>query len=1146
MFNLRNASMRSKHSCMSSKKLVRALLVSALFAVPTQVVSAQLNIALTNTQLGTMIQQIQSQSQYQFFYDDELADTPIESVKANGSSVEEVLDQALAGKGISYVVDDNVIYLSKESTSTTAPTAVNAAQEEQQQQITGRVVDATGEALIGVSVVQKGTTNGNITDWDGNFTVNVPVGSVLQFSYIGYKTVEMTVEAGKTTINLTMEEDSEMLDEVVVTALGIKREKKMLGYAVQELKSDELNKTGDPSVTSALQGKVAGLSMNTSATGLGGSTKITIRGNSSLSDNNQPLWIVDGVPFSDNNNSDASFYGGVDRGGASLDINPDDIESISVLKGPNAAALYGSRAGNGVILVTTKKGSKKDGFGIRYSGNFTWTKVAETLDMQERYGQGHIDSNSGAIYSTDDSSSWGPVLDGSMKEAWNGQTYAYSKYGNKLKDYFETGFSHTHNVSIQNGTETSHYRASLGASNNDGVFPNETLQRINVDLNAGTEINKYLSMDGKISLSRTKAEDRPQYGTYGAINQLMGIPHNVRLDDLKQYSDEDHVHINWSGPSAGIRNPYYVLNQRHNSDERWRAFGYYNAKINFTDWLHFSAKYAFDYYRTRIEDTNAGDGINGESSLSMITNDEMNRSEENFFESNAEFMLMSDKQITDNFRLGVNLGANFMYQKYETLNAGVGNMLIKGNWMLNAANLIRTVGENGYERAMNSVFGSAQLAWKEYLALDLTARNDWSSTLPKQNNSFFYPSANLSFVISDFVRSLDKELPSWLTFAKLRLSAAQVGKDTEPYQLYNTYNYYFDNGILTPSRSTEKMNDQLKPEIATSYEAGLDMRFFDNRLGFDFTYYYSKTKNQIMLVPAAAPWSGGQWVNAGLISNQGVELMIYSTIVDTKDFTFDLNLNMAHNVSMVKELAPDQGVSYMFFNGDSNFPINVGAREGEKLGEIYANTLYQRDENGNIIVGANGLPLTITDEAERVANPIGNIQPKLTMSVSPTFTYKGITLSAMFDMKFGGDILSYSEMVATGNGLAKRTENRGESDGYMMVFPGVTESGEVNTTKITASQYYGSLLPEDFLYDASFIKLKELSIGYSFPSKLLKKTPLTSLNVSFVARNLCYLLKHTPGTSPEGGYDTTMFSQAIDYAALPYTRTFGLSVSLGF
>ena len=951
-----------------------------------------------------------------------------------------------------------------------------------------------------------------------------------------------------------MSEDTQMISEVVVTALGIKREKKMLGYAVQEIKGDQLNQTGDPSVTSALQGKVAGLQMNTAGTGLGGSTKITIRGNSSLADNNQPLWIVDGVPFSDNNNSDATYYGGVDRGGSSVDINPEDIESISVLKGPNAAALYGSRAGNGVILVTTKKGSKKDGFGVRYSGNFTWSQVAETLEMQDRYGQGHIvtqDENKNPLsqyyakYDPTDSSSWGPVLDGSMQKAWNGDTYAFSKYGNKLKDYFDTGFAQNHNVSVSNVTDKSHFRASFGSSNNKGVFPNEKLNRINLDLNAGMEMNKYLSMDGKISLSRTKAEDRPYFGTYGAIAQLMGIPNNIRLDDLKQYSTDGNAHVNWTGPTAGIRNPYYVLNQRHNSDERWRAFGYYGMKINFTDWLHLSAKYAFDYYRTRIEETNAGDGINGESSIKDITDDEMNREEQNFFESNAEIVLMGDKQLTDNFRLGFTVGGNFMYQNYESLNAGVRNMLDKGQWIFNAANMLNTAGETGHERATNSVFGSLQLSWKEYLSLDLTARNDWSSTLPKKNNSFFYPSANLSFVVSDFVRSLDKTLPNWLTFAKVRLSAAQVGKDTDPYQLYNTYGFKFEKGELIPSKSNVKMNDQLKPEISSSYEAGLDMKFLNNRLGFDFTYYYSRTKNQIMKVPAAAPWSGGKWVNAGLITNKGFEMMIYSTPVQLKDFSFDLNVNLAKNVSNVEKLA--DGVDYIYFNGDSNFPINVGARPGHKLGEIYAKTLYKRDEQGNIIINKeNGLPMTTTDADERLAKPIGNIQPNLLMSVSPSFTYKGITLSAMFDMKFGGDIISISEMNATGSGMAKRTMNRGESDNFMMIFPGVYEDGTPNTQKISASNYYGAQNAEDFIYDASFIKLKELAIGYTFPKSMLKKTPINSLNVSFVARNLAYLLKHTPGTSPEGGYDTTMFSQAIDFMAVPYTRTFGFSVNLGF
>lgn len=1141
MFNLKDSFYKDLNPLTCPKKNLRTLIFLGLLSAPSSFIAAQLNLSMSNPNLGSVIKEIQAQSDYQFFYEDNLASVQLESLNVSESSIKEVLDKALSGKNISYKIDDKIIYLSKNDSSARS----TSVSQEEKKTITGRITDATGEPLIGVTIMEKGTTNGSITDYDGNYTLSAASNAVLQFSYIGYQSVEMSVE-GKTVIDITMNEDTEVLDEVVVTALGIKREKKMLGYAVQELKSDELNKTGDPSVTSALQGKVAGLQMNTSSTGLGGSTKITIRGNSSLSDNNQPLWIVDGVPFSDNSSSDASFFGGVDRGGASLDINPDDIESISVLKGPNAAALYGSRAGNGVILVTTKKGSKKDGFGVRYNGNFTWSQVAETIDMQSRYGQGHLDTNLGAVYDKTDTGSWGPVLDGSMKEAWNGETYAYSKYGNKLKDYFDTGFSQVHNVSISNGTEKSHFRSSFGNSSNKGVFPTEELSRTNIDLNAGTELNKYLSIDGKVSLSRTKAENRPEYGTYGAINQLMGIPNNIRLDDLKQYYDENHVHINWAGPTSGIRNPYYVLNQRKNSDERWRAFGYYSMKINFTDWLHLSAKYAFDYYRTRIQSTNAGDGYSGETNTSMIKDDKMDRSEENFFESNAEVILMGDRQMTENFRLGFNLGANFMYQKFENLSAGVGNMLTKGVWMFNAANLLRTASETGYERAMNSVFGSAQLAWKEYLSLDLTARNDWSSTLPLQNNSFFYPSANLSFVISDYVRSLDKTLPDWLTFAKLRLSAAQVGKDTDPYQLYNTYSYSWDNGILKPSKDNVKKNDQLKPEIATSYEVGLDMKFFENRLGFDFTYYYSKTKNQIMKVPAAAPWSGGKWVNAGLISNQGVELMIYSTLVDTKDFTFDLNVNMAHNVSKVKELAPESGVNYMFFNGEGYFPVKVGARAGHKLGEIYATTLYKRDENGNIIVGSNGLPMTITDESEYINNPIGNIQPKLTMSVSPNFTYKGITLSAMFDMKFGGNIFSYSEMVATGNGLAARTANRGEENNYMMVFPGVTESNTPNTTQIKASEYYGSLLPEDFIYDASFIKLKELSLGYNFPSKILKKTPLTSLNVSFVARNICYLLKHTPGTSPEGGYDTTMFSQAIDYAALPFTRTFGLSVSLGF
>lgn len=1013
----------------------------------------------------------------------------------------------------------------------------------QERIVTGNVVDTKGEPLIGVSILEKGTTNGTITDFDGNYSVKVSgEDAILEFSYIGYKKMEVPVK-GQSKLDVTMMEDTQVIDEVVVTALGIKREKKMLGYSVQEIKSDQLNKTGDPSVTSALQGKVAGLQMNTSATGLGGSTKITIRGNSSLSDNNQPLWIIDGVPFSDNNSSDASYYGGIDRGGASVDINPDDIESISVLKGPNAAALYGSRAGNGVILITTKKGSKKEGFGVQYSGNFTWSTVAETLDMQQRYGQG-----SDGIYSKTANSSWGSELDGHMVEAWNGEQRAYSVYGNKLKDYFDTGFAQNHNVSVSNVTDKSHFRASFGVSDNKGLFPNEKLNKVNMDLSAGADMNKYLSMEGKVSLSRTKAEDRPYFGSYGVIAQLMGIPHNVLLSDLQHYSTEDAAHVNWSGPTPGLENPYYVQNQRHNSDERWRAFGYYNAKIHFTDWLHLSAKYAFDYYRTRVESTDLSNGIG--KTIEDIIDDRMNRGEENFFESNAEFILSGNNNITDNFRIGYTLGSNFMYQKFETLTAETKNMVNKNQWIFNAANVLNSAGMNGHERATNSIFASAQLSWKEYLTLDLTARNDWSSTLPSSNRSFFYPSANMSFIFSDFMRSIEKPLPSWITFAKVRLSAAQVGKDTDPYNLYNTLNYKFENGVLQITKSDIKKNDLLKPEISTSYEVGLDMKFFDNRAGFDFTYYNSRTKNQIMKVPAPAPWSGGKMINSGLIVNQGFEMMLYSTLVQTKDFAFDLNVNLSKNVSRVKELA--DGVDYLFFNGDANFPVNVGTRVGHRLGEIYAKNLYKRDENGKVIINKQGRPQKVSGEDAfqyTLEHPIGCIEPDLLMAVSPTFTYKGFTLSALFDMKFGGDIVSVSEAMATNSGLAKRTENRGNAEnGWTVVVPGVHSDGTPNQTAMSAQRYYQSTstMAEEFVYDASFIKLKELSLGYSFPKAMLEKTPLTSLNVSFVARNLAYLMKHTPGTSPEGGYDTTMFSQAIDFMSVPYTRTFGFSINLGF
>ncbi|EOA59534.1 SusC/RagA family TonB-linked outer membrane protein [Bacteroides nordii] len=1125
--------MKSNHYFRSSK-LCRALLILLLMVVPVQWSMAQLNLNTPHTTLKSIIQQIQAQSKFQFFYDDKLSDISVEPLSLKNAAVEDVLNLVLKGKNISFKVEDNIIYLSEKKDQN------NKEQQQtgKEKKISGQVVDESGEPLIGVNVLVKGTTNGVITDFDGNYAlVTNEVNPVITFSYIGYKSQEIPFK-GQNVINLTLQSDTQIIDEIVVTALGIKREKKMLGYAVQDVKGDALTSTGDAQVANALQGKVAGLSINSSTTGLGGSAKITIRGNSSLADNNQPLWIVDGVPFTEESYSGASMYGGVDRGSTSFDINPEDIESISVLKGPNAAALYGSRAGNGVILVTTKKGTRKDGFGVNYSGTFTWTQVADELERQKKYGQG----NNGE-YSPQSIYSFGSELDGSLKTAWNGAEIPYLNYGSKMKDYFNTGFSQNHSVAIGNMKEDAHFRTSFGYSNADGMFTGESLRKINIDLNAGMKMNKYLSMDAKVSLSNTKAENRPTYGAYGEVSQLLLVPNNIRLSDLSQYSTPEKFHVNWTPPTTEYLNPYYVNKQRQNQDERWRAFGFYNLKLNFTDWLYLSAKYAFDYYRTRIVESDLSNGTKY-NTMQEIEEDRLTRQEENHFESNAEFLLIGNNKFGEKFQLNYMAGANFMYSDQNIYGGDVENMTYKNQWYWNFANNINNVTENGWRRATNSVFGSVQMAYNEYVSLDITARNDWSSTLPKDNNSYFYPSFNLGFVASDFVRTHWNKMPEWITFAKVRLSAAKVGKDAPPYAIYNRWEGgYLKGQAKKPELSSTKANNNLRPETSWSYEAGLDMKFLNNRLGFDFTYYYTRTTDQIMTIPEAAPWKL-RWINSGLIVNKGVEAMIYATPVQTKDFTFNLNVNLSHNTSTVKEL--NEKKKHIYFEGDQFMPVYVGAVEGGKLGDIYAKRMYKRDENGQIIM-KNGVPVFTTDEQYSLDHPIGNIQPDLLMSVTPSFTYKGFTLSALFDMKFGGDVVSVSEAIATSHGISKRTEQRGE-----LLLPGMNEDGTVNTQRIDAQLFYQAVggrqqaVAEEFVYNASFIRLKEISFGYSFPSLLLRKTPVSSLRVSFVGRNLAYLMKHTPGTSPEGGYDTSMFSQALDFSSLPYSRTFGFSINVGF
>lgn len=1141
-------------------------LLAGTFLALSLMASAGINLTTNaDTKLSEVINAITSQSDYQFFYDDSMASEKVKAVSLEDADLTAALDKLLAGTGITYSVKDNVVYLKSKSAKSESKNNPEARKT-----VTGQLLDENGEPLIGATVRLKGSDVAVPTDIDGNYSIEVTgKDPVLTYSYIGYKSQDVPVRSDAME-EVTLEPDSQVLSEVVVTALGIKREKKMLGYSVQDVKAADLNTTGDPSVIGALDGKVAGLQMNTASTGLGGSTKITIRGNSSLTDNNQPLWIVDGVPFTDNSSSEVSTYGGYDRGGTSFDLNPEDIESISVLKGPNAAALYGSRAGNGVILVTTKRGSKKEGLGLTYSGSFTWSQASEATKMQNKFGQGekgmfsYVYDDDGNPVSLSGASSFGPAYDGSMQPTYTGELIPYSYYGNKMLDYFKTGFSQAHTVALSNMTEKTNYRLSVGFNDNQGMFKGETLSKLNIDLSAGAQINDWIHSEGKVTVSRTKAENRPYSGILGEVGQLLITPGNIRLEDLANYQTPQALHTNWYGPSPTYLNPYYIRERYKNSDERWRAFGFYglNAKVN--SWINIQAKYAFDYYRTRIQETDLSDGLDGATQpdgsdwTTNIKNDNMRRAELNHFEHNISAVVLGDRSFGEKFRFGFNAGGNIMYQKYESFDAAVQNMYDKNNWIFNSGAILNSASDDGYSRAMYSLYGSVQLAFKEYVSLDLTARNDWSSTLPKKHNSFFYPSANLSYVLTDFFRQINSPLPQWITFAKVRLSAAQVGKDPDPYQLYNVKQFYFEQGDRKENEDTRKKNSDLKPEIKTSYEIGVDAKFLANRLGFDFTWYTSTTKNQAMLVDASSPWTQA-WINAGKIKNSGVELMIYGTPVQTKDFTFNLNLNLAHNRTTVVELADGVDKYYFSADKDRDYPVRVGAVNGGKLGDIYAKQLIRRDANGNAIIGADGniRPESGDGNYEQymLDNPIGNIQPDLLMSVTPSFRYKNFSLSAMFDMKFGGDIVSISEGIATKAGTSDRTSYRGEFmelngiKDYYMVLPGVKEDGSVNDIPVSAQSYYNAIgiqkqsgYAEEFVHDASYIKLKELSVGYSFPRRWLRKTPFQQIRLSFVARNLCFLMKHCPG-NPEGGFDTSMFSQALDFLAVPYARTYGFTVN---
>lgn len=1003
-----------------------------------------------------------------------------------------------------------------------------AAATHAQVNISGIVKDSNGEPLVGVNVVVKNTQHGTVSDLNGEFVLDVPNGNVvLEFSYVGYKSQDVAL-GGKTYISVILAEDTELLDEVVVTALGIKREKKALGYAMQEIKTDAMSEIKSPSVANLLQGKVAGVQISQTGAGLGSSTRIVLRGLNSLSGKNQPLWVVDGIPINDGQAEEAGQWGGLDFSGAAADINPDDIETISVLKGANAAALYGSRAQSGAIIITTKKGVKGQPLQIEYSGNINISDVYNSYDYQNIYSQG-----TNGVYSGDATSSWGEVMDGSRTvENWRYTKYGESGYSSYAllpqKDYIEefyrTGVSYNNTLTVAGGGENLTARLSFTDSRNDGITPNHSINRQYYDLNTQFD-NKYLTIGAKINFMRQKGNNRPGQGEYGIMQSLVRMPRGIRMVDLENPLGSDGYVQNWSGTSNEYLNPYALtMPENGNMDERNRIIGKLSATARFTDYLSLTGRVGVDWYNTLLKNYTA-------YVQKSTTASQYYHSQNTNQEFNADLMLNFNKGFGD-FSVTANLGAATMNVKYNGLSGSSGLLNLPGLVTLGNG-LNQTVSESYSKKEVHSVLGNAQVGYKSMVYLDVTGRNDWSSTLPSNNWSYFYPSVSLSAIISEMVA-----LPSQISYLKLRGSWAQVGNDTSPYSLTNPYTLGLTIGdILNAQTSSTYPLDNLKPEETKSWEVGMDMRMFQGRIGLDVTYYKSNTTNQILSVgmPASSGYTSKR-INAGQIQSSGAEVMLSLIPVQTKDWQWDVNLNWGTNTS--KCISLDDAIK-RFTLGSTRIG-SVVVDEGGKFGDIVS-IGYKRDDQGRILIDDNGYPIKVSDTT------IGNILPDWTGSVASTLRYKNISFYTLVDIRQGGDFISMTDNYAKQSGTSAKTlEGR---DG--MVVDGIVEStGEQNSKVITAENYYTNIagpngLGEAFLYKSSYIKMREMSIGYIFPSEWLRNLPIKSVKLSVVGRDLFFIKKDAP-VNPESALTRSDYAQAFEYSSMPPTRSFGLTLNVKF
>jgi len=1000
-----------------------------------------------------------------------------------------------------------------------------------QQTVTGRITTPEDpEGLPGVNVIIKGTTDGTITNIDGMYSIDVPSAeSVLVYSFIGYKNIEMQV-GDETNIDVTLIGDFEQLDDVVVTALGIKREKKALGYSVAEVGDEafETSKAANP--MSSLSGRLSGVQINSTGQGPAGSTSVIIRGNALADGSNEPLYVVDGVPISNNQYSDANNKdgGGIDSGNGMSGIPADDIENISVLKGASATALYGSRAINGVVMITTKSGKGTKGTTVDFSSTTTIDQARVYSNWQDQYGQGNFGSAPASMQEAKDNTSmWGAKYsDVNTYTDYRGNTSEYRFYDNE-NNFYETGVTLSNSVAVNHNTESSSIRMSYSNLTNQGIVPGTEYDRNVITVNGSTKaLNDKLELTTKLSyINENSTNQMIGNSPYGA--SLMGTPNNVPLSDLKNYKDPvTGMPIGFGERNSNVYWNLHEINHQYTKD---RIMSMAQAKYTITDDLSVMARYGNDktfFNNESLWPMGTPFYESGRASTIRATDSE----------TNVDGMLSYNKDF-DGWGMTVNAGGAMMHNVYDELEMFDENF-VDQSLQKPGFGQTRQHFPLYRERRINSLFATAQFRYQSMFYVDLSARNDWSSTLPLDNNSYFYPSISSSFIFTELF-----DQPSWFSFGKVRASWAQVGSDTDPYMLRPFYkvdgNLHPGHGGDSPSAEIDGgtiPNDNLKPSMNESYEVGLDLRFFNNRVGLDLTYYNSTAKDQIVQVATSAT-SGWERaiINAGSIQNSGVEISLNAEVIRTKDFSWNTTLNYAYNENMVLSLA--DGVTQLTLFESNG--VNIVAQPGEEYGQILGTT-YQRDDNGDIALDANGRPM-VSDELQT----IGNAYHKTMVGWVNQFSYKNWSATVVFDGKFGGDIYSTTEATAYNTGRHQSTLQREGYDGGMW-YP--SELGGVGTTS-TPQEFYQSVsnVDEQFVYDASYIAIQEINLSYTLPSRFFETNKyLRGASVGLFARNLGYVWKATDNIDPQASFSIANGGAGVEMGNMALPASYGFNLNVKF